>query len=337
MIRKKEFSIEVLRLFACFLVVLYHSRYAVYEYLSAGGSISQFDSICLNVGFVIGRIAVPIFFMISGYFSFPVKSNTFSFLKKRMSRIVFPLFFWLVVYTLCFSKPDNMLFDFFNAVHASHLWFLYALIGLTLLIPLISNFVYNATKKELLLYIAIWGLTLIFNGNFFDGFLIIETDHKGLLFSNPIAALLNFYGYFRYLLLGYYLKKYSCNRRIPYILFFIASILVVIQYFIFKIPIGNIMAYCSLANVLVSSSIFIICKEFFDFYEVNDRIYNGICEMGNLTFGIYLIHCLIFRVLYVRPEIASWNCIITSIIAFGISAIITYILSQVSFKKYIIG
>ncbi len=35
--RKKEIFIEALRVLACILVVMYHSRYGVYEYVSGGG------------------------------------------------------------------------------------------------------------------------------------------------------------------------------------------------------------------------------------------------------------------------------------------------------------
>ena len=32
--RKKEIFIEILRLLACILVILYHSRYQIYEFIS---------------------------------------------------------------------------------------------------------------------------------------------------------------------------------------------------------------------------------------------------------------------------------------------------------------
>lgn len=35
--RKKEIFIEILRLLACILVILYHSRYQIYEFISGGG------------------------------------------------------------------------------------------------------------------------------------------------------------------------------------------------------------------------------------------------------------------------------------------------------------
>ena len=197
--RKKEIFIEILRLLACILVILYHSRYQIYEFISGGGKVSILGNYCLNACFVIGRLAVPLFFIISGYFSFPIKDNTFTFFKKRLTRIIYPLIIWLVIYTLCFSSPKSMIYDLAHATQAPHLWYLYALIGITLLIPMGSSFISNATKQELQLYILIWSLTLIFNGNFFDEFLTFKTDHNGMLFTNPITALISFYGYFGYI------------------------------------------------------------------------------------------------------------------------------------------
>lgn len=282
-------------------------------------------------------MAVPLFFIISGYFSFPVKDDTFTFLKKRLTRIVFSLLVWLFLYTLCFSKPNMMVYDFFNSVQAPQLWYLYALVGLALLIPLTSGFICNASKKELQLYIAIWGLTLIFNGNFFDSFLVIETNHNGLLFTNPISALLSFYGYFGYLLLGYYFGKFNINKRTVYGLLSIGCIIILVQYFVLDVAIDRIIAYCSLGNVFISSSIFLWVKETFKVIVVSDKVYNVVCKMGELTFGIYLTHWLLFQFLYKIPGSGSWNCIVTSIVVFGLSAIVTYLISFVSFKKYVIG
>lgn len=39
--RKKEIFIEILRLLACILVILYHSRYQIYEFISGGGKVES--------------------------------------------------------------------------------------------------------------------------------------------------------------------------------------------------------------------------------------------------------------------------------------------------------
>lgn len=335
--RKKEIFIETLRILACILVVMYHSRYIIYEYVSGGGKISTFNNLCLNVCFVVGRFAVPLFFIISGYFAFPIKGETFSFLKKRLSRIVFPLFVWLFVYTLCFSNLNYMVYDFTHTTYAPQLWYLYALMGITFMLPLTSGFVYKASKEELQLYILIWSLTLVFNGNFFEGFLTIETNHNGMLFTNPITALIGFYGYFGYILVGHYFKRFGIGRYTPYALLCLGCVIAFMLVAFAHIPIDRCIAYCSLSNLFISSSIFIFVKRLFAKITVSDNVYKVVCKIGELTFGIYLIHWLVFQCIYKIPSTESWNCLVTSFLCFVLSIIATYLLSLSRFRKYIIG
>lgn len=89
--RKKEIFIEILRLLACILVILYHSRYQIYEFISGGGKVSILGNYCLNACFVIGRLAVPLFFIISGYFSFSHKRQHFYILQKTTYKNNLPI------------------------------------------------------------------------------------------------------------------------------------------------------------------------------------------------------------------------------------------------------
>ena len=335
--RKKEIFIEILRMFACVLVVLYHSRYEVYTYISGGGKINSLDNACLNGCFVLGRFAVPLFFIISGYFSFPMKGNTFSFLKNRLKRIFYPLMIWLIIYTICLSKFDRMGYDIFHLVQAPHLWFLYALFGITLMIPLISNFICNANKNELLFYIFIWMITLVFNGNYFNYFLNIETDHNGMLFTNPISALINFYGYLGYVIIGHYFKKYEIRTFVSLALLAAGCFLTLFLYSFVHLPMDRIIAYCSISNLFISSAIFLLVRQFFKKLSVKEPLYNFVCKIGSLSFGIYLSHWLVFQLVYRILGIHSVNCIVVSALIFLLSAIVTYMISLTPLKKYIIG
>ena len=286
---------------------------------------------------MIGRFAVPLFFIITGYFSFPMKGDTFCFLKKRLSRIVFPLLSWVIIYSIFLSKPDSIVYDIEYLVQAPQLWYLYALIGITFLIPITSDFISNASKKELALYVAIWCLTLIFNGNYFKEFSAIETNHQGLLFTNPFSALINFYGYFGFLIVGFLFKKYDMGKVTPLILLTIGIIVAGLEIFVFHLEVGEVVAYNSIVNLLISSSIFLAMKAFFEKVSTSDYFYRAVCKVGKLTFGIYLIHWLIFQWLYKIPGVESWNCVLTSVIVFLASLISVSLLSRLPFKQYIIG
>ena len=160
----RNISIDVLRILACALVVLHHTK------IDSSNSILH---LLYAASFTITRCAVPLFFMISGYLLISQSGDAMSFLKKRFDRIIVPLLVWLLVYNLFFvisggvTNWKDFLFSFFSLEAAPHLWFLYALIGVYLLIPIVSPFLQKVTFRGFLFYMLIWGVTLIFNGNNF--------------------------------------------------------------------------------------------------------------------------------------------------------------------------
>ncbi|MBC8884460.1 acyltransferase family protein [Flavobacterium piscinae] len=48
----------------------------------------------------ISRVSVPLFFMLSGVFSFKTKVNNKNFIITRLKRLVIPLLFWASIYTI---------------------------------------------------------------------------------------------------------------------------------------------------------------------------------------------------------------------------------------------
>lgn len=124
---KRFVFLDYVRIVACFLVVLYHSRYEIYQNAQISGGLNNFDRFSLNVSFVIGRLAVPLFFIITGYLTIPIKDNIFCFLKNRIMRLIFPLLIWNFIYTVSFSSYSHYLNDFINLNQSPQLWYLYAL------------------------------------------------------------------------------------------------------------------------------------------------------------------------------------------------------------------
>ncbi len=58
--------------------------------------------------------------------------------------------------------------------------------------------------------------------------------------------------------------------------------------------------------------------------------------IADLTFGIYLIHLLIYDWL-IKYELFTESRIFTFLITFLISGLFTYLLSRLPFRKYVIG
>lgn len=203
-----------------------------------------------------------------------------------------------------------------------------------MLLPILSRFVETACRQEIELYLVIWGITLIFNGNNFDTFRTIETTHNGMLFTNPINCLINFYGYGGYVLLGYYLKLYKFTKYAPYVLGLLGISIYVLSHRYLDISDSSAIAYLSCAAVLISTGFFLLVKTLSTEHNEIKLFY----YISNLTFGVYLIHWMIFKLLYILfPQTRSINCIITSIVVFVISLLAVKIISFLPFKKIIIG
>ncbi len=163
----------------------------------------------------LARSALGLFFMISGYLLIPSQEETFTFLKRKVPRLLVPIIFWGTFYIVWHWLWDGGLpEDPVKAVKSVlislgtgdvefHLWFLYAFIGLYLFMPIFRIFVRNAKESELWYYVAVWFLL----GPVFVWFQSL-TGYK-LALTN-----LGYFGAFiGFLLLGYLLGKRDLDRK----------------------------------------------------------------------------------------------------------------------------
>lgn len=121
----RNISLDVLRIIACFLVVFYHCRTVNTNPIAFSNPINIINGISTFIAFVLGRLGVPLFLLIGGYFAFSNQINTFAFLRKRLARIVIPAAFWLVLNTLLISGTNNFIHNIWNLTCAGHLWYIY--------------------------------------------------------------------------------------------------------------------------------------------------------------------------------------------------------------------
>ena len=160
---KREIWIDWLRIFACFGVMLTHSCEPFY--LGGEGSLILTKADAFWVGFlnVLPRACVALFIVASSYLQFPLHYSTSEFFKRRAVRILVPFAVWSVVYALAWGEPvqnfKDLLLNFNYA--AGHLWFVYMLVGLYLIMPLLSPWASRVGKRELQVYIGIWLFTTV--------------------------------------------------------------------------------------------------------------------------------------------------------------------------------
>lgn len=332
---KRNVSLDILRIIACFLVVFYHSRATYTGSREITPPISVLNNLSTCLAFFLGRLGVPFFLLISGYFSFNKEIDTLVFLKKRITRIVPPLVLWLFGSTLLIGGTSDFWHNVWNLSCAGHLWYLYTLVGILFIIPIVNPFIVKASLKELLLYLGLWGLTLIFNHDFFNGIEPIQLDGYGLSASNPIEAFLCFYGYFGYYILGFIASKYTVSTKTIYCLLFASVLSWVITIVLLGISVENVYRswkYLSISVALMTFSIFVV----FVRWRYNKHS-ETIRLISYLTFGCYLVHWIVLELISKVAFFQYVNSIVTGSIVFSISMLISYLISKLPHHKYIIG
>jgi len=141
MIQKRQYNIDLLRILACFMVVMLHvaaDKWYNVPYTS-------FEWKVYNVYNTAVRSSVPLFFMMSGMLFLSKESISVERLfKKNISKLVILYFLWSVLYAVDRLNLDVVLFqfngrEFFDTVMLSkyHLWFLPSLASVYLILPII--------------------------------------------------------------------------------------------------------------------------------------------------------------------------------------------------------
>ena len=97
--------------------------------------------------------AVPAFYMLSGAYLLGKPQPVRNTLSRRVPRLLIPLVFWSVFYII-FSgdiRPQKFLEMFFQP-QTPHLWFMYCILGIYFLLPLLSRlYVALGTKEKIYL------------------------------------------------------------------------------------------------------------------------------------------------------------------------------------------
>jgi surface polysaccharide O-acyltransferase-like enzyme len=160
---KRESWIDWMRVIACFLVLVVHSVEPFYLGGEGSQMLSGAEALWAAVFLALSRACVALFVVASAYLQFPLHYDTGTFLKRRAVRVLVPFAVWTVFYALYWGKPvqnfKDLLLNFNYA--AGHLWFVYMLVGLYLIMPLLSPWAEKVGKKELQVYLGVWLFTTI--------------------------------------------------------------------------------------------------------------------------------------------------------------------------------
>ena len=330
---------DYLRLSAMFAVMVLHVAAQNWYHTP----VDTFEWQTFNVFDSLMRWGVPVFVMISGALFLGKEHSIKKIYKKNILRLVVALFFWSIIYALWQRFVTNEITsstDFLIAVvngHA-HLWFIYMIIGLYMISPLLRKIVED---RKLAWYFAI--LSIVFSCLIPELINIINLKAElpaSLLESVSVALKINFViGFSGYFVLGHLLstaKIQKKNERWIYILGLV-SLLFTIFFTLFVSlrggkPTADYYSNMTVNVMLMSVAVFTFFKQ-----HLNKPMKRQahVVFLSKCSFGAYLIHLLIlymldyfchFNSLTINPVVAvPLISVIIFVVSMGISAVLNKI------------
>ena len=353
---KRVVFIDYIRVVACFLVMLVHASENFYAADASGlaGNMSYLanESNRFWVAFYDGasRICVPLFMIVSAFLLVPMKDGMSmgEFYKKRFKRIIPPTLFFMLLYTFLpllwggmsweqsLSDLGRIPFNFPSM--AGHLWFMYPLISLYLIIPIVSPWLRQSSAKEELVFIGIFAFSTLMPWLH----MFVSDELWGECFWNGFHALWYFSGYLGYLVLAHYIRvhlNWDRNKKllIGALCFIVGAAFTVWSFYYKGVPGQNIetpvlewsWAFCT-PNVLCATfGAFLLfsCIE-------KEETPKMVRSLSDLSFGMYLVH-LFFITLWAGifiGEGGSASPAVPVYLAIPLIAVCTFICSAITIK-----
>lgn len=336
--------IDYIRVVATLSVILLHSSALL---LPQYNHVPQAHWLIADIYQSSVRMCVPLFFMISGYLLLEKEEPLDVFFKKRLDKVIIPLLSWSIIYVFWQSYQGVFKMSwqsFFNLsispVHR-HLWFMYSILGIYLVIPILKIFIRNATKSLLYYYIFLW--------LFISSIVPLIERFSGAVNSVHLSSVSGFSGY---LILGLLLGKLNITRKmfmvsgISYLLSLIFTSMATYQLTVKSHGIFS-EDFCGwlTPNVITSSiSTFIMIK----FLALNLKILSHknvliiVKSISSASLGIYLVHIMILEILQNGRLGITINAMqghpfvsipITAMAIFLISYAVTVVLKQLPVLK----
>lgn len=291
-----HFWIHWVKAIAIVMVVVLHIA-APYHYQF--NEIPERAWIVVNFYESIVRPCVPLFFMTSGFLLLRFNEPISLFFYKRLNRILVPLLFWTVSYIFWKIYYGGQRFVDFGGVAqmfmfpvSYHLWFLYAIIGCYLFVPILRKWTVGGERVLLWFYCCLWFIAV--------GILPLLKNYFGLKNQIDMSYATGYIGYF---VLGYLLgtREYFVWHAAVCVVVIIVSTFITgcLTYNLTLanegVLVGDFTAVLSPSVIVASVALFILikylvveCSRF-----LSRKIYDFVISLSNTSFGIYLVHVMV--------------------------------------------
>lgn len=303
-----------------------------------------------NIYNSIVRWAVPILVMISGALFLDKQIDLKKIYQKNIARIIISFIFWSLIYAIIDYSKGYALKSVFESILIGHyhMWYLYMIAGLYILVPLLKKIIVNeSTTKYCLIITMIFGILIP------ELTEIITLYYPGAgriikVITNNISFLTSL-GYIFYFVLGYYLSKKQLDNKKSTILYFLGLISLIVTIILsLKISqlhnksIGIFSANLTINIACTTMAIFMFTKKYFLIEKV--KLKKIIVKISKYSFGAYLVHALVLETLNdlgLNTISIHINAIISvpliTVIVWIISYLISMVINHIPYlNKYIV-
>lgn len=348
--RGRTVAFDVLRIVSAFSIVMLHVSGAFIMENPVGSP----DFRMANFMNSISRFGVPVFVMISGAI-FLSEDKTVT-LKKLWLGNIFRMVLIFGIWSFGYYVYQSLYwwkFDFWRhgivrtitgCVYASdHFWFIFMIIGLYALVPILRTWLHHAEKKELFYFVALFMVFQI-------GRTTITTlvDKSLVVKIFDMVKILELSWYLGYFVLGYILVNFGVSRKIKSFLYLMVPVGIVANYLISDVMSVRQGAYTpgiydsfGVFTFLHSVALFIFVRDLFAGKGLGERATKLCTSVALDTLGIYLMHvelldfCVKNRIVIGHlPTIPG--ILLLSLLCFAVSGLTAALLRRIPFVgKYI--
>ncbi|RGT70923.1 acyltransferase [Mediterraneibacter massiliensis] len=319
-IKKRDYNLEIVRIFSFFSVIAIHvTNYfcRAYDEISAG---EYGFSLALNT---VARVSVPCFFMITGALLLG-REETLEKHIKRLMRFAIVLVVWSILYYVwntIYMKTPYRLRDILYVPTEPHLWYLYAMIPIYMVLPFLQIMCRFMGMKLEYAFLVLISITTVFN-------YISSLLHEEAYYDLPLVG---DKVYMFYVFIGYYIYRYRKHIQISQkaaFLLFVGNMAAIYGITVWvTVNAGEhyerILEYGCPFLVAGSAAFFLWMIRFrrchFEPAEKSKKRIEKICSC---SFGIYLVHILFLDTYkkYIEPaDLTAWAAV--PLLICGIAAV----------------
>ena len=348
--KQRNVALDLIRVIAIFLVLFQHS--SEFYYIGPNLSLTNYSDTHL-IGWMnsLPRICIGLFVMISGYFLLPMKTGARAFFHRRFTRILWPWVFWCVAFAVYYvfyrgDSSQQCLVNILNipvnwGVQVGHLWYIYMLIGIYLIIPVLSPWAQTCSKRAMQMFLLLWAATTLL-----PYIHLVTPEVWGECPWNHTPSLYYFTGFVGYLVLGSYIRRFGpCRKGIAVAILLVGYVATAVIFNSRITSVSNVVElevpwdFCSLNVAMMAYGMFSLLSQWH--VKNSGWLPRLITSISACSFGMYLSHIMLLNAAHdILEGLSQSVALMIPLIAvstFVTTYIAVWLLSYLPAAKYWLG